>query len=104
MFGDLTRVLLDDLAIGRQQIASTHTWFAGCARGEGDDVGIRSIGVVIGAGDAAVDADDWPSFLQVERLPLWEPFDDVVEDEIGVAAFGDALGSRPPDVSHANNG
>jgi hypothetical protein len=40
--------------------------------------------------------DDRRGFGHVEPLALRESFDDVDEDDVGEAGFGDALGGRRP--------
>jgi hypothetical protein len=48
-------------------------------------------------------ADDRGGLGQVERLALWQPFDDVDEHDVGEPRLGDPLGRRRADVAGADD-
>ena len=76
----------------------------GDARRDDDDVGAGRVGVVVGAGDAGVVADDRGGLGEVEPLALRQALDDVDEDDVGQAGLGDPLGGGCADVAGADDG
>ena len=89
--------LLDDAAhdarVLGQQVVAAHARLAGEAGGDDDDVRAGGVGVVIGAGDAHVVADDRRRLGQVERFALRQALDDIDQHDVGQGAFGHALGN-----------
>ena len=66
--------------------------------------GAGGVGVVVGAGDPRVVADDRRRLGEVEALALRQPLDDVDEHDVGEAGLGDALRGRGADVAGADDG
>ena len=106
--GECGRGLLDDRAddpgVLRQQVVAAHPGLAGEAGGDDDDVGAGRVGVVVGADDPGVVADDRRRLGEVEALALGQALDDVDEDDVGEAGLGDPLGGRGADVAGADDG
>ncbi len=93
-----------DPGVLRQQVVAAHPGLAREARGDDDDVGAGGVGVVVGAGDPGVVADDRGGLREVETLALRQAFDDVDQDDVGEAGLGDPLRGRRADIAGADDG
>jgi hypothetical protein len=49
-------------------------------------------------------ADDRGRLGEIEPLALWQPFDDVDQDDVGQAGLGDPLGGGGGDIAGADVG
>src|SRR6185437_3537669 len=94
----IRRVLYDfadhvahDLVVGVEQIVAAHPRLARDSGSDDYDVGIRSVGVVVGAGDMRIALFDGHGFEQVESFALRHAFDDVNEDDVGEFLGGDPV-------------
>jgi hypothetical protein len=102
-------VLLDRLADGvhnagvdLQQVVTTHPRFARGAGGHDDAVRARNV-LYLGRSDYAyVDAEDRRRLQHVERLPLRQAVDNVVEDDIAEAAQKAQMGTGGADITGAD--
>src|SRR5205823_1381345 len=83
--------VLHDLVIGVEQVVATHAWLARNAGGDDYNVGVRGIGVVVGAGDDRIALLDGHGFEQVERFALGHALHDVDQHHIGQLLAGDPV-------------
>ena len=104
MFDDFANDAADDSHVGEEKIVAAHAGTAGYAGGDDNEVGAGGLFVAVGAGDQGVGADDGAGLEHVEGLALGKVFDDVDEDDVGVAEFVDALGGGGADVAGAYDG
>ena len=92
-----------DLVVGVEQVVAAHSWLAGQAGGDDDDVGVGGIGVVVGASDVDIAFFDGHGFEQVKRLPLGNALGDVDENNVGQFLGGDPVRGRCTNVACAYN-
>ena len=76
----------------------------GQAGGHDDDLRVRGVGVVVGAGDPHVVSDDRGGLGEVQGLALGQSLHDVHENDVGEAGLDDLLGGRRADVAGADDG
>src|SRR5215210_1674405 len=89
----------DDLLVVVEQVRAAHPRLPGFAAGYHDDVRVCGILVVIRADDARIEADNGTGLENVQRLALWQPFDDVHQHHVGVVPHGEVQGYGAPDVA-----
>ena len=94
----------DDPGVLGQQIVPAHPRLPRQAGRHDDDVAARGVGVVVRPDDPCVVADDRGRLGEVESLALREALDDVDENDVGQAGFGDPLRGRGADVAGADDG
>ena len=85
---------LHDVVIGVEQVVAAHAGLARDAGGDDDDVGVRGVFVVVGAGDVGVALLDGHGLEQVESFALRDAFDDVDENDVGEFLGGDPVSGR----------
>ncbi len=90
-----------DLEVGVEEVIAAHARLAGDAGGDDDDVRVRGVGVVVGAGNLAVALLDGHGFKKVEPLALGHAFDDVDENDIGKFLGCDPVGGGCANVASA---
>ncbi len=100
---DLAHHVLHDLVVGVEQVVAAHAGLARNSRGDHNDVGVRGVGVIIGADDVAVALLNRHCLQQVECLALRNAFHDVDENDIGQFLRGDPMGRGCPHISSSNN-
>src|SRR5207244_1584096 len=88
----------------RSSAASTasRAWRARHAGAHGGHIGAADVRVVVGAGQAHVEALDGAAFQQVERLPLRQALDHVEEDDVAEALERCEVRQRAADHSRAD--
>src|ERR1700685_3889425 len=72
-----------DVVVGVEQVVAAHAGLARNARGYHDDVGIRGVLVVVGAGNVGIALLDGHSFEPIQALALRNAFNDVDEHYVG---------------------
>ena len=96
---DLADHVRHDFIVGVQQVVAAHARLAGDSGGDDHDVGIRGVGVVVGADHVGVPLFDRHGFEQVESLALRDAFDDVNQDDVGEFLRRDPMGSSSAHIS-----
>ena len=90
MFGDLFGHGFDNRGIFGQQVVATHARFARQTGSDDDDVGIRRIGIIIGADNIGIKPFHRGGLHQVQSLALGQSVNNI--DQADIAQF---LGRRP---------
>ena len=93
-----------DVEVGVEEVVTAHAGLAGDACGDDDDVGVRGVGVVVGADDGDVALFDGHGLKEVEGFALGHTFDDVDEDYVGELFGGDPVGCGCTDVAGTYDG
>ena len=80
---DLTDDRTHDLVIGVEQVVAAHPRLTGNAGCDDDDVRVRRVLVIVGAGNVGVALLDGHGFEQIKAFALWDAFDDVDQNDVG---------------------
>ncbi len=93
---------LHDLDVDAQQVVAAHARLPRDACGHDDDVCASDIGIVLGAGEAHVEAVNRRGFGQVQRLALRQPLDNVEDHNITKLLQRSQMRQRPTDIATTN--
>ena len=107
-FGECCDGLADhvfhDFVVGIEQVVAAHARLARNAGGDDDDVGVRGVGVVVGAEHVGIALLDGHGLEQIESFALRNAFDDVDEDDVSEFLGGDPMGCRGAHVAGTYDG
>ncbi len=89
----------DDFGILRQEVFAGHSGLARQTGGMNDNVRAFEFGEVIGAANADIVAAHRTGLKQIQRLSLWQTFNDVEDGDVANVVFGKILRDCRADVT-----
>jgi hypothetical protein len=95
---------LHDLQVDADQVVAAHARLARHAGGDDADVGARDVGVVVGALQGHVRAEDGRGLGDVQRLALRGAFGDVEQDHVAQGFARGHVGQGAADHAGADKG
>ena len=96
--------ILHDLVVGVEQVVAAHPRLAREAGSDHHNVGVCSVGVIIGATHCRIALFDGHGLQQIEAFALRHAFDNIDEHNIGQFFAGDPVSGGSADIAGAHNG